>query len=192
MKKLDPALSFPNPRLLAAIYFGLLSVVATILINALLTSIGIEELVPVFQSVLLGMIVASATGAVFGERIVHAVSPYKSSTFWTGFVMVIASLPLFVLGLVFLMKQDNSSLFILTKLHHFVYLYFIVLGYSYLLFGFLMAIVAGFAAMYLRGQLVYDILHTHERRRQSPHKKAKRLVKHKVTGAHSKMHASHR
>lgn len=67
MNTQDPALSISNPRLLSAIYFGLLSVVGTILINAFLTSIGIEEIIPVYQSVILGMVVASCTGPFLGK-----------------------------------------------------------------------------------------------------------------------------
>lgn len=171
MKKQDPALTISNPRLLAAIYFGLLSVVGTILINAFLTTIGIEELIPVFQSIILGVIVASSTGAIFGESVVHCKKPYKAKTFWLGFIMVIASLPVFDLGLVLLMDEAHSSLFATVKFHSMVYLYLVVLVYSYILFGFLLAIASGIAAMYLRGQLVYDILHTDERRKQRRVKK---------------------
>ncbi|KGP62301.1 hypothetical protein EP47_12675 [Legionella norrlandica] len=171
MNTQDPALSMSNPRLLAAIYFGLLSVAGTILINAFLTSIGIEEIIPVYQSVILGMIVASSTGAIFGEAIVHCKKPYKVKTFWLGFSMVIASLPVFDLGVVFLMKEDYAKIFEATTLTGFVVFYLIVLAYSYILFGILLAVASGLAAMYLRGQLVYDILHTKTRRRRK-HKDA--------------------
>lgn len=166
MKKQDPALTLSNPRLLAAIYFGLLSVVGTILINAFLTSIGVEEIIPVFESVLLGMIVASITGAIFGESIVHCKKPYKAKTFWLGFTMVIASLPVFTLALIFLMREENAQLYSVATFRDMVHFYLIVLAYSYILFGILLAIASGLAAMYLRGQLVYDILHTNEERRR--------------------------
>lgn len=165
MKKQDPALTFSNPRLLAAIYFGLLSVVGTILINAFLTSIGVEEIIPVFEAVLLGMLVAAITGAVFGESIVHCKKPYKAKTFWLGFTMVIASLPFFALGLVVLMHEENAQLYAVATLRDMIFFYLVVLAYSYILFGIVLAIASGLAAMYLRGQLVYDILHTYERRK---------------------------
>lgn len=164
MNTQDPALSLSNPRMLAAIYFGLLSVVGTILINAFLTSIGIEEIIPVYQSVILGMVVASCTGAIFGEAIVHCKKPYKAKTFWLGFSMVIASLPVFDLGIVFLMSEAHAKVFEVTTLTSMIIFYLVVLAYSYVLFGILLAIASGLAAMYLRGQLVYDILHTKTRR----------------------------
>ncbi|MCL9684675.1 hypothetical protein [Legionella maioricensis] len=162
MKKPDPALTCPNPRLISAIYFGLLSVVGTILINAFLTSLGVEEKIPVFEAVILGMVIASCTGAVMGEHIIHCEKPYKVKTFWMGFFMVIASLPIFDLGLVFFMYHENSSILYVAQLHNMVYFYLYVLAYSYVLFGIALAIGAGLAAMYLRGQLVYDILSTYQ------------------------------
>ena len=162
MKTHDPALYISNPRLIAAIYFGLLSVVGTILIDAFLTTIGVQEIVPVFQSIILGMIVASCMGALFGEHIVHCHQPYKMRSFILGFIMVIASLPIFVLGMVYLMKQPHSNFMNLSETHSMIYVYLVALAYSYVLFGIWLAIASGLAAMYLRGQLVYDILNTYE------------------------------
>jgi hypothetical protein len=163
MAKQDPALTISNPRLLAAIYFGLLSVVGTILINALLTLMGYDELIPVFQAIIIGVIVAGATGALFGEQIVHCKKPYKKKVFILGFIMVIASLPFFALGLTICMILENSTGGVpITGILSMLYFYLDVLAYSYVLFGILLAIGSGLAAMYLRGQFVYDILHTYE------------------------------
>ena len=162
MARRDPALNISNPRLIAAIYFGLLSVVGTILINAFLTLIGINELIPVFEAILIGVIVASCTGALFGEQIVHCKKPYKKKVFWLGFIMVIASLPIFDLALFVCMVLENSTPVPITGIQSMIYSYLIVLAYSYVLFGILLAVASGLAAMYLRGQLVYDILHTYK------------------------------
>lgn len=162
MAKRDPALTISNPRLIAAIYFGLLSVVGTILINAFLTLIGIEELIPLFEAILIGVVVAACTGALFGEKIVHCKKPYKKRVFWLGFIMVIASLPVFDLGLVACMILEHISPEPLVGIKSMIYFYLVVVAYSYVLFGILLAIASGLAAMYLRGQLVYDILHTYK------------------------------
>lgn len=158
MKQEDIALTCSNPRLISAIYFGLLSVVGTILINAFLTIIGIEEKVPLFASLLIGMGVSSLTGAVFGEHIIHCPRPYKLKTFLTGFIMVIASLPLWDLGFVYFMIQKEAEVTVLLETHNLVYFYLYILAYSYLFFGVALAVCSGFAAMFLRGQLVYDLL----------------------------------
>lgn len=162
MTNQDPALTCPNPRLISAIYFGLLSVVGTVLIDALLISLGIKEIIPVFAAVILGMVVASCTGALMGERIIHCPKPYKARTFLIGFSMVIGSLPIFALGLVFFMLKENSSLLPIAQIQNMVYFYLYVLAYSYILFGIVLAIGAGLAAVFLRGQLVYDILSTYQ------------------------------
>lgn len=187
MKKQDPALSFSHPRELTAIYFALLSIVGTILINAFLTSIGVEQIIPIFKAVILGIIVAACSGAIFGESIVHCKKPYKTKTFWLGFIMVIASLPVFALGLLLLMEEANDKLFSVAKFHDMVYFYLVILAYSYILFGFVLAILSGLAAMYLRGQLVYDILHTQEKRKRVA-KPA--LAKSKAEHPH-KVHTTH-
>lgn len=164
MHEEDPALDFSNPRLLSAIYFGLLSVVGTILINALLTLIGYEEIVPLFKAIVLGMIVASATGGIFGKHIVCCPRPYTTKVFGIGFIMVIVSLPFFALGLLYFIKQTPNALFSLSDFQSLAYTYIVVLAYSYILFGILLAIAAGFASIYLRAYLVYDILHTDKRK----------------------------
>lgn len=162
MKAKDPAVTFSNPRLLSAIYFGILSVVATLLINAFLNILGLAQDAPLFQSVLWGMIIASITGAIFGKYIVQCPEPYRLKTFLTGFFMVLLSLPFFVLGVAMLMRSSDTSLWQLTTWHNFYFVFIIMLGYSYLLFGFLLAIAAGLAAMYLRGSFVGHVLHTND------------------------------
>ena len=162
MRQRDLALTMSNPRLLAAIYFGLLSVVGTILIDAFLTLIGVHELIPVFEAILIGVVVASCTGALFGEQIVHCKKPYTRKVFFLGFIMVIASLPVFDLGLVLCMILEKSTTMPITGVLSMVYFYLVVLAYSYVLFGVLLSVASGIAAMYLRSHLVYDILHTYE------------------------------
>lgn len=167
MNKQDPALDFPNPRLLAAVYYGLLSVVGTILINGLLTTIGFKEIVPLFYAIILGMVVASLTGALFGKSIVQCPRPYKLKTFWLGFIMVLLSLPFFDLGLLLFMDTSENQALKVINFNDFVSAYFIVLGYSYILFGFLLAIASGLASIYLRGKFIYQILRTDKRRDHS-------------------------
>ncbi len=167
MNESDPALNFSHPRLLAAIYFGLLSIVFTVLIDELLITMGVEEVIPLSQAVLLGLLIATGTGAVFGESIIHCVRPYKSKTFWLGFAMVMASIPVFTLGLVLLMRWENVSVFALTDLQDMIHFYLFALAYCYIVFGIILAIAAGFAAIYLRGRLVYDVIHIQNRHQRA-------------------------
>lgn len=160
MTKRDPALIFAYPRLLSTIYYGLLSVVGTILINAFLTTIGIENIVPLFQAIILGMVVASITGALCGKKIIYCPWPYKRKTFLIGFMMVLLSLPFFGLGLELFMIQSENPIIKITNFSEFVSAYVIILGYSYILFGFLLAIASGIFSVYLRDKFVYYVLHT--------------------------------
>ncbi|TAL61719.1 MAG: hypothetical protein EPN84_07520 [Legionella sp.] len=185
MKELDPALTFANARLFAALYFGLLSIVGTILISAFMKFIGIEEIIPLYQAIILGAIVAATMGALFGERIIHCEKPYQMQPFWMGFAMVMASLPLFDLGLVVLMKEENDQVFSVVKFHDMVFFYMVVLAYSYILFGIFLAIASGIASMYLRGHLVYDVLHILERHQGSIHHET---IPHKPDSEVSKNH----
>lgn len=60
------------------------------------------------------------------------------------------------------MIKENSSLLPIAQVQNMVYFYLYVLAYSYILFGIVLAIGGGLAAMFLRGQLVYDILSTYQ------------------------------
>lgn len=164
----DEALTISNPRLLTAVYFALLAVIATVVIDLFLYSIGLERLLPTFQAILLAVIVAACFGALFGERIVHCPQPYRRKTFLWGFLMVIAALPFYDLGLLYLLKDFNSHSFEGATFRYLAVMYLFVLLYSFILAGLWLAIAAGFAAMYLRGHLVYDILHSKNRRQTTP------------------------
>jgi hypothetical protein len=177
MKQTDLALTFSKPRLLTAVYFGLLSILPTVFIDGLLKALGNEEIIPIYELVFLGIIVAASMGALFGEHIIHCKKPYKVKTFWLGFIMVIASLPIFDLGVVFFIKEDNAHLFSLPHLHHLLSLYLAILAYSYVIFGVVLAIASGIAAMYLREQLIYDILKTSKKSKQ---KLLKRNISRKI------------
>lgn len=185
MRKHDEAVTFEYPHLLGAVYFGLLSVVGTILTNALLVSLGIEELVPLYQAILLGMLVSAAMGAIFGERIIHTPKPYKLKTFWMGFTMVIASLPLFDIGIFIFLKEETQSILPTLNMKDILSSYLIIVGYSYMLFGVPLAVCSGFAAMYLRGQMVYDIVFTDEYRKRC---EARVLARLKKEAVHHKTH----
>lgn len=164
MNNHDQALSFANPRLLAALYYGLLSVIGTVLINGFLTLLEIREIIPLYETIVLGMVIAATTGAVFGKQIICCPKPYKYKTFFIGFSMVLMSLPLFALGLLFFITDSDAHLFSITTFRDLAYDYIVVLAYSYVLFGFFLAIGSGFASIYLRGWLVYAILHTDKRK----------------------------
>lgn len=165
MNTRDPALSLSNPRLLSAVYFSLLAIIATIVIDSVLYELGVQKILPIFQAILLAVVVAACFGALFGERIIHTPKPYRSHAFLWAFFMVIVSLPFYNLGFIYLLQKEHIEAFAHVNFMHLVYLYWFVLGYSFIIAGLWLAIIAGVAAIYLRGYLVYHMLSTLSRQR---------------------------
>jgi hypothetical protein len=167
MKK-DEALSISNPRLLSAAYFSLLAVIITIVIDLILYGMGVKQLLPTFQAVLLAVIFAACFGAIFGEKIVHCPKPYSSKVFFWGFVMVLAALPFYDLIFLYLLTKSHTNLLEGLGYGQIVLTYLFIILYSFVLAGLWLGIAAGFAAMYLRGHIVYDILHSKNDRLKEP------------------------
>ena len=169
MNTQDEALTISNPRLLAAVYFSLLAIITTIALDTLIYVLGISQFLPISKAIVLGVIVAACFGALFGERIVHSEKPYCRHVFLWAFLMVISALPVYNLGFLYLLQENHADLFIRASLTHWVHLYLLVLGYSFILVGLWLAIAAGLAAMYLRGYVVYYIMQSLcQRRKRSP------------------------
>ena len=168
MSTYDEALTISNPRLLTAVYFSLLAIIATLTIEVILYALGVEQLLPTGKAIVLAVVVASIFGALFGERIVHSEKPYHKHVFLWAFVMVIVALPFYNLGFIYLYKDHHAHLFAEATVKHIVYLYLLVLVYSFILAGVWLAIFAGLAALYLRGYLVYYLLHSLYQDRKKP------------------------
>lgn len=105
----EEALTLSNPRLLSAIYFSLLAIIATIILDTVIYALGVEQLLPVFQGILLAVIIAAIFGALFGEKIVHSKKPYRMRVFWLAFFMVLVALPVYDLGFLFLFKYHHEA-----------------------------------------------------------------------------------
>jgi hypothetical protein len=168
MKTQDEALTISNPRLLSAVYFSLLAVIATIFIDTVLYLLGVEQLLPIAQEIFLAVVVAAVFGALFGERIVHSEAPYAKHVFFWAFLMVITAIPIYTAGFFYLMKENHSTLFMNASFTQLIYIYLFVLLYSFILAGLWLAIVAGFAALYLRAYLVYYIVQSLHQRKKGP------------------------
>ncbi|MBA2709248.1 MAG: hypothetical protein H0U57_01450 [Tatlockia sp.] len=170
MKQDDEALTVPNARLLCGVYFCLLAVIITIIIDSLFYVIGVNQLIPTFQAVLLAAGFAALFGAIFGEKIIHCAKPYSGKSFLWGFLMVLAALPFYDVIFLYLLNQFHPKLIGDLSLGNIFIAYLSIILYSFLFAGLWLAIVAGFAAMYLRGHIVYDILHSKNDKLKEPHK----------------------
>lgn len=164
----DKALDVSNPRLIAAVYFSLLAIIATIAIDTALYALGVSQLLPISKEIFLAVIVAACFGALFGERIVHSEKPFHQHVFLWAFLMVICAVPIYALGFLYLIREHHGEIFTHSTLSNLMYLYLFVLVYSFILVGIWLAIVAGFAAIYLREYIVYYILDSLSLRRKKP------------------------
>jgi hypothetical protein len=179
--KNDEALAISNPRLLSAAYFALLAVITSIVIDVGLYSMGIKPLIPTFQALVLATLFAACFGALFGEKIIHCPSPYYRRVFFWGFLMVFAALPFYDVIFLYLLNHYHPKILEgLSSGNVFIAYLFIIL-YSIILAGLWLAIAAGFAAMYLRGHIVYDILHSKSDKLKETHQMTEHIEhEHKV------------
>ncbi|RAP35496.1 hypothetical protein B1207_12430 [Legionella quinlivanii] len=159
-KRKDDALSLHNPRLLCASYYAFLAVIGTILIDAFLFLIGFEQILPVFLAVALAGFIACVFGFLFGKRIVHCPRPYPLKVFLYGFLMVFAAMPFYDFLFLYFLKEYDTYFSIVPHSPDWMSIYFFVLRNSIIIVGWWLAILSGFAAVYLRGHLVYIILHS--------------------------------
>lgn len=162
MKSEDKAFRVVHVRIISAVYFALLAGIATVLIDSFLTSLGMEEVIPIIQNVPLALGVAAVFGALYGEKIMHAKAPYKLHVFLWGFLMTLSALPIYNAFLIYFVRYDNLPLFANAKFIHYFYLYWASLAYLFIVAGFWIALMAGLAAIFLRSQVVYDIDYSHQ------------------------------
>ena len=166
----DEALTLTNPRLLTAAYFGLLAILATLVLNLLLYLLGIKQIIPMSDSIALAALVAACFGALFGERIVHCRAPYAKPVFFWAFLMVTLAMPVYNAFLIALLRVHYPAKFFHASLLYILQLYGDSLLYGFIFIGFWFALIAGLAAMYLRAHLVYYLTHSLYRRRMPPEK----------------------
>mgnify|MGYP005855868879 CR=1 FL=1 len=165
----EDVLTLSNPRLLSAVYFSLLAIIVTIFIDTVIYALGTNQLVPVFQGILLAVIVAAVFGALFGKAIIHSQKPYGKKVFWLAFLMVLIALPVYDLGFLFLFQHHHGAALGSVSFKQSLYLYLLILFYSFILVGLWLAILSGVAALFLRGKLVnYLVRQTRYERRKSP------------------------
>lgn len=150
----------PNPRLLGAIYFSLLAVIATLVVDKLLYVVGKEQFLPTAEALLLAVIVAACFGALFAKRILHSDAPYRLHVFFWAVLMVVLALPVYDLGFLFLLKKHALTSFANENLSALLSLYLFILAYSFILAGLWLPIVAGISAIYLRTYLASYLMHS--------------------------------
>jgi hypothetical protein len=168
MEHVNGALTISNPRLLSAVYFAVLAVIITIVLKGILYLLGVDFGIALYQFLLLSFFCAAVFGALFGDEIIHCSAPYKNHVFWWAFLMVIVALPLYTFGFLILLIKNNPETFESATLEHYLYLYMAIFIYALVFAGIWLAILAGIAAIFLRGYLVNYLLESLYVKRTSP------------------------
>lgn len=147
-----------NARILTAVYFGLLAVVFTLLLDATLYGLGMPQLIPLFEGTLLAMFVASVFGYFYGEKIINTPRPFARTVFMAGFVMTISAIPVYILGFTFFYMFNHPDFIVNFTILTFFRAYTFILLYGFVLIGIWLAIIAGLAALYLRSRISYYVV----------------------------------
>ena len=192
MRNHDEAITITNPRLLSAAYFVLLAIIATVIIDLILYSIGVEKILPTFEAILLAAIIAACFGALFGRKIIYCKKPYRRKAFLWGFLMVIAALPVYDVFFFYLFKEHHPHAFEGINISNILVTYLLILLYSFLFAGLWLAVAAGLAAIYLRRHLVYDILHSKHDRKLPLKEETRETELEKPVKTHTRVNTTHR
>lgn len=135
-------------------YYAFLSILASIGVQLLSAWVGMSELLPFFKSLFLGVLIAIPFGSYFGHKIIHLEPPYKLKAFGLGVLLFICALPFYDLGLLYLLQDTHPSLYAGgTDLKHLSILYCFIVIYSFIFSGLWLALLSGFAAIYLRDKI---------------------------------------
>ena len=136
-----------NLRLVAALYFSSFTVIFNLIVKYFLFVFKAGELLPVYSSTLLALLLGAVFGSLFGPRIAL---PQKSlKVFANGALLAICSIPFFCLGLQLIYYFHNHWMY--EKLHHwqdYVVLYGVVLLFFTLVAGIWQILLTGFAALH--------------------------------------------
>lgn len=143
---------------IGAIYYAVLSIIATLVIKYITHMMGFGELFPLFRTLILGIVTASIFGSFFGRWVINLKKPYKTKAFWLGFLLVIVALPFYDLGLLYIFTDTHPSLFAGgSGANHLALVYLFIIIYSFILSGIWLAILSGLASIYLRDKFIPDL-----------------------------------
>ena len=158
MREHDEALSLPNPRIISAVYFGLLAVMFTLALDTVLYAFGINQLLPLYQATLLADVTTACFAALFAKRMVYCQGAYLKKSFFWAVLMTFIAIPIYDAGFVGLIALNSPAMFDHSSFSTILQFYLVIVLYSFILCGWWLALVTGVAAMYLRGCLIYYIL----------------------------------
>ncbi len=168
MKKTDDALIISNPRLLCAIYFGIISFAYMIIALNILIAQGLVLRIPFAHALVLCGCINALFGALFGEKILLHPRPCALATCFWAYLMILLATPFCTIGVLFSLEINQAPSILGLNAQGLVNFYLSLLVHHYVLGGFGLGFLAGFAALYLRGSLVYNLINSTNSRRQLP------------------------
>ena len=137
-----------NKQTTVAITFMILfSVITTFIALSSLSIIGLGNLLPVQQSLILAVIISIALGFIKSKTITKINISYTKA-FFIGVGLFLAILPLFDIGAIFMMQnQFHGTSTFTTKWSEYITLYLFIVIYSFVFVGSWLSIVSGFLFM---------------------------------------------
>lgn len=154
----DEALSIDNPRLLSAVYFATFITIMTVVILFILYSFGIDFRIHMLSLVVLSITIFALFGALFGKKIIYADKTKRFKIFLYGFLLVLSALPFYDIFILYFMQNSETYMLKIEDASHLMLVYSFIVLYSLFGAGFWLAILSGFAALYLRRHLVYTYI----------------------------------
>lgn len=142
-------------KMLTIAYFALLAMIAAIFLDFTLYLLGAGKIVSIFKSILLSVGIALVVSFIFANPILNTDPKHKFKIFIWGALLILSALPIYVMGWVWLLimaghvepKYDQVFYYVLN-------FYFYTLISFYLLLGWWLAILSGYAALFLRLKLI--------------------------------------
>ncbi|PUT40764.1 hypothetical protein DIZ81_05745 [Legionella taurinensis] len=174
----------PNPRLLAAVYFALIAIVLTIVVSTVLYALGFDQSMHIVKAIFLGGVVAAFFGALFGRRLLSLRQPCWHKAFLLGFLMALTAIPVYDVGLLYLMKDLPHHAFNEASFEQTMAMYLFVVTESYILGGLGLGLIMGLAAVCLRNKIIYTLLHIESNPQRLRYNRSQRSYKRKLRTHH--------
>ncbi len=134
-------------KAVAIIFMISFSLLTTFLALSSLSIIGLGDLLPTQQSLILAIIIAMGLGFIKSKTITKVNISYKKA-FLIGMGLFLVILPLFDIGAIFMMQnQFHGTSTFTTKWSEYFTLYLFIVIYSFIFVGSWLSVISGFIFM---------------------------------------------
>lgn len=129
-------------RIKASAYASLLAIIATLFTFLFFNLIGLKDMLPFYQSLVMAILTAALVGGLLGRSLLYPKTLFKG--FLTGMLLILLSLPIFDLSALYFMLDYFKGT---DALHHYLkeyaLLYEVILIYSLIFVGSWLAVLCG-------------------------------------------------